>query len=398
MADETLGQRVADARKRKGLSQKEFAALMGRSESWVSQVERDVLPVDRLAIRQKLSEVLTVSFLDPAGSVPQAAYPTPVHTDLDRLRSALTGHPALLALFGAGDEPPTIDELQCLADTAWKQALDSDFGALADVIPQLERAVRASTGDDRLQLLAIVARSYQAASAGFARQNEADAAWLSADRALRAAEEAGDPLAVIASLFRTAHTFMRLRQFDQAKQVALDAIDALDTRMDDNPSVETLSLYGAMHLVIAALAGFDNDRAAARTALDEAERVAELVGEGSNAYDTEFSPTNIQIHRVSIAVDLGDAGEAIDVASKLDVAHLSNERRMRVLLDTARAHIQRRQFDEAIGALLRAEATAPEHLRSHTVAHETINELLVREDAEGHDDLVSLAQRVGAVV
>lgn len=161
-------------------------------------------------------------------------------------------------------------------------------------------------------------------------------------------------------------------------------------------SSQVAMLYGAMQLVIAALAGFDNDRPAARSALDEAERVAELVGEGSNAYDTEFSPTNVQIHRVSIAVDLGDAGEAIDVASKLDAEHLSNERRMRVLLDTARAHIQRRQFDEAIGALLRAEATAPEHLRSHTVAHETINELLPRDDAERHDDLLLLAHRVGA--
>jgi transcriptional regulator with XRE-family HTH domain len=397
MADETLGQRVADARKRKGLSQKEFASLMGRSESWVSQVERDVLPVDRLAIRQKLGEVLGISFLDPTGAVPQAAYPTPVHTDLDRLRSALTGHPALRDLFGAGEESATVDDLQCRAGTAWKQALDSSFGPLADVIPQLEQAVRASTGDDRLRLLAMVARSYQAASAGFARQNEADAAWMAADRALRAAEESGDPLAVIASLFRLAHTFMRLRQFDQAKQVALDAIDALDTRMEDSPSADKLSLYGAMHLVVAALAGFDNDRTAARAALDEAERVAELVGEGHNAYDTEFSPTNVQIHRVSIAVDLGDAGEAIDVARQLDARHLSNERRMRVLLDTARAHIQRRQFDEAIVALLQAEATAPEHLRSHTVAHETINELLPREDVDRHDDLLALARRVGAV-
>ena len=40
MADQTIGERIAEARKRKGLSQKDFASLMGRSESWVSQVER----------------------------------------------------------------------------------------------------------------------------------------------------------------------------------------------------------------------------------------------------------------------------------------------------------------------------------------------------------------------
>lgn len=83
-------------------------------------------------------------------------------------------------------------------------------------------------------------------------------------------------------------------------------------------------------------------------------------------------------------------------ANRLDAHHLSNERQMRVLLDTARAHIQRRQFDEAIGALLLAEATAPEHLRSHTLAHETIREMLRRADTDRFEALVALAQRVGA--
>lgn len=41
----TLGQRVAELRRGRGVSQKDFAVEVARSESWVSQVERDVLPV-----------------------------------------------------------------------------------------------------------------------------------------------------------------------------------------------------------------------------------------------------------------------------------------------------------------------------------------------------------------
>ncbi|MEM9562172.1 MAG: helix-turn-helix transcriptional regulator [Actinomycetota bacterium] len=397
MAEATLGERVADARKRKGLSQKDLATLMGRSESWVSQVERDVLPVDRLAIRQKLSEVLGVSFLDPAAAIPQSAYPTAVHTDLDELRSTLTGHPALAALLDQDDDGPTLAELESQADDAWKRALDSDFGQLAQIISELEQAARQAKGKDHKQLLAMLARSYQAASAGFARQNEADAAWLAGDRALTAAEESGDVFAVIASQFRLAHTFMRIRRFDQARLVAVRSIDSLNQFETAGGPPEALSLYGAMHLVLAALAGFDNDRTGARAALDEAERIAGIVGEGRNDYDTEFGPINVQIHRISIAVDLGDAGEAIEIASRLDPTQLSNERQMRVLLDTARAHGQRRQIADAVACLLEAERTAPEHLRSHTVAHQTVRDLLGQRDAQASEELADLARRLAVL-
>lgn len=61
MADSHLvGERIAYHRKRLGLSQVEFAALVGRSESWVSQVERGVRSVDRMSVLQKVADVLTV--------------------------------------------------------------------------------------------------------------------------------------------------------------------------------------------------------------------------------------------------------------------------------------------------------------------------------------------------
>jgi transcriptional regulator with XRE-family HTH domain len=395
MAEEPIGRRIAEARSRKGLSQKDFASLMGRSESWVSQVERGVLPVDRIAIRQKLTEILGVSFVGTDGTVTQAAYPTPVHTDLDRLRTALTGHPAMLDLFREPGPAPAVGELQADADEAWKRALDSDFGPLAEMIPRLEGALRQVTAEGREAVLAMLARSYQAASAGFARQNEGDAAWVAADRALRVAEQTGDPLSVVAGQFRLAHTMMRLRLFDQARAVASTTIEALEGGVDSDQPREAVALLGAMHLVLAALAGFDNDRSAAREALDEAERLADIVGEGRNDYDTEFSPTNVQIHRVSIAVDLGDAGEAIEVAKRIDTSSLSNERQMRLLLDTARAHIQRRQFADAIAKLTAAEQVAPEHLRSHTVAHQTVGDLLAQRDGQESAELTALAERLG---
>lgn len=55
-----LGERVAARRRQLGLSQVELAGRVGRSESWVSQVERGVRAVDRVPVRAALAEALEV--------------------------------------------------------------------------------------------------------------------------------------------------------------------------------------------------------------------------------------------------------------------------------------------------------------------------------------------------
>lgn len=58
MVGVTFGERVARRRAQLGLSQVELAALVERSESWVSQVERGVRAVDRLTVRARLAAAL----------------------------------------------------------------------------------------------------------------------------------------------------------------------------------------------------------------------------------------------------------------------------------------------------------------------------------------------------
>ena len=60
MVARSIGQRIAIARRRRGLSQAVLANLIGRSESWLSQVERGIRSVDRLPVLMDLAEVLRV--------------------------------------------------------------------------------------------------------------------------------------------------------------------------------------------------------------------------------------------------------------------------------------------------------------------------------------------------
>src|SRR6516162_9184632 len=60
MAGSGLGTRIAAYRRRRGLSQAALAGLVGRSESWRSQVERGLRSVDSLSVILDLSRVLRV--------------------------------------------------------------------------------------------------------------------------------------------------------------------------------------------------------------------------------------------------------------------------------------------------------------------------------------------------
>jgi transcriptional regulator with XRE-family HTH domain len=57
MQDIPIGERIKLYRRRRGLSQPKLAQLIGRSESWLSQVERGVRSVDRLSTIIELSRV-----------------------------------------------------------------------------------------------------------------------------------------------------------------------------------------------------------------------------------------------------------------------------------------------------------------------------------------------------
>ena len=66
--DRAVGQRIARARRRRGLSQAVLAGLVGRSESWLSQVERGKRGVDSHSVLARLAEVLRVDIEELTGS------------------------------------------------------------------------------------------------------------------------------------------------------------------------------------------------------------------------------------------------------------------------------------------------------------------------------------------
>ena len=406
--DLVFGDRIAELRHRRGLSQRQLAAAIGRSESWVSQVERGVQPVQRLPVLRRLADALGV----PAGDLrPEAGAPTPpppatkeLPARLDGLRAALAGHPAPDCVFPGGDQAPASDtaQLRERVDQVWQLVHGGRFEAAAQeltaLLPTLESAVRSSAGRSRRAVSRLLAGAYQAAAAALAHVDDSEAAWVAADRSIRAGEDSGQPLEVIAGLYRMAHVFLRLGRLDLAESVAASAARTLAGRIEQpgGPPQE-LALYGALQLARAVIAARANERQEARRHVGTARQVAGRLGEDRNDFGLEFSPTSVEVDAVTVAVDLGDAGEALEAAAGLDVSSLSAERQARLHLDIARAHAQRHHVGEALKALLTAEQLSPEQVHGHAPARETILDLLGLSGRRPSEELQDLARRCGVI-
>jgi transcriptional regulator with XRE-family HTH domain len=101
------GERIAVYRRRRGLSQAALAGLVGRSESWLSQVERGIRSVDRLSVLLDMAKILHVDVEALIGRPWQLAPNGPaVAQGLDAVRQVMTRYDHLL-----GVEAPLLPSL-----------------------------------------------------------------------------------------------------------------------------------------------------------------------------------------------------------------------------------------------------------------------------------------------
>jgi len=394
---QALGRRIAAERHRRGLSQPELARLLGRSVAWVSQVERGVRKIDRMSVLETVATALEVPLYELAAEAPVVAAVTEEPPGAAGLRLVLSGAHALRAMLD-GRHPAALSTLRTRSRKAWELTHAGQYTDLADLLRglvlDLETAARALPEAQRAEVFELMAATYQACSAALAKLSEPEAAWIAADRAMAAAERAGNPLLVAAGAFRLVHVFIAARHYDQAEETARTAADGLQSRADDGDP-QAMSLWGGLTLQRAVIASRVNDPEAAYVHLERAAQVASRLGEGRNDYNTEFGPANVGLYEIAVAVELGDAGRALRAAASVDTTGLSAERRARMLIDVARAHAQRRQVDDAVSVLRQAEDITPEQIRAHDRVRQLISDLMAMQDPPS-TELRDLAERIGS--
>lgn len=376
--DKAFGRRVAFHRKKLGYSQSEFAALLDRSETWLSQVERGVRKIDRMSVLERLAAALDVPLAELAPEQKVVAASTEAPKAATTLSLALSSSEALAAVLSDA-QAVDLDRLDAGSERAWEYAHGSRYddlaGLLVELLPELERAQRQTGGEDYRRACVATARAYHATAGVLSKLGETAAAWVAVDRAIHAAEEAGDPLLMAEGAFRLSIVFQTTRRFDLAMRAAASAAEAIASLVDQGEPA-AVAVHGALHLQLAVAAARINDGDAAYRYLDIARRGGDRLGEDRNDYNTEFGPTNVVLHEAAVAVELGDAGRAVRVAARADAAGLSPERQARLLIEVARAHAQLRDPEAVASSLQEAMRIAPEQIEASWRVRELVADLV----------------------
>jgi transcriptional regulator with XRE-family HTH domain len=397
----TVGERVAWYRRRRGMSQEVLAGLIGRTADWLQRAENNRIQLDRLSVIRSLAQVLDVSIGDLIGEPVLLDWTADSRTQtVPALRAVLMDYSQLSPLLANADgqrQPPPLDQLARQVADIFDAYQHSRFGYVTAHAPGLLQdtvaAARTADEDDAVRAHELLALSYQAAASVLTKLGEADLAWIAAERGLTAAQRT-DSRVVLGSLFRSvAHTLLATGRFQPAVSLVDRAAGVLgsDLGMAEGPM---LSVYGSLFLTGAMAASRAEDRPTTRAFLHEAQEAASRLGADANYMWTAFGPTNVAIHQVNTAMELGDVQIALDIGPALDTSELPTERRVRHALEVARAYSARNRRDDGLAAILDAERMAPEQVRHHFISRQLVLTWMRQQRSKPSLELAGLASRL----
>ena len=400
----SVGDRVAFYRRRRGMTQATLAAMVSRSEDWLSKVERGDRQVRRLDVISELAQALRVPLEDLLGQ-PVLLEDDDQATDDDvpAVREALMSHRRLSrTLFGSSGAPAELASTENIAEFVWTDYQRGRTGKVIAALPNLLRSAQALE-DAPLQgqesrCWAVSARIHHLAATTLAKIGEVDLAWIAAERAMTAAEQSGDPVALASAARAGTHALLAVGRFDEAVDLGDTAAEWLKGQIsEEDPAA--LSVLGMLYLRTAVAAAHRQDRSTSNHLLALASEKARILGHDGNYWHTSFGPTNVALHRVATGLSLDDVSWVIEQGSRIDSSHMPVERSVAHKIDLARANSYQARDDDALTYLLDAEESAPQLVHHSAVVREVVKAMLRRARASmtRESPLGGLAERCRAI-
>ena len=402
LAGEAAGQRIAQARRRRGLSQAVLAGLVGRSESWLSQVERGKRGIDSHSVLTRLAEILRVDIAEITGAESGTTDTEHNYPAASLIEQAMMGYSSPgQATPGQSGWHAKLSHLRARARAAYQAYQATRYDATGRLLPGLIRDIEAAsqiTAAGTPAVCEVRALVYDTAAALLNRVGEPFLAWAAADRAMSAATYSGEPLLAAVGAWRLSYIVTSRQHPQEALDLAMSAAGALQRAMRSS-SPEHLSVYGALHLAAATAAAAAQDWDMTTTLLATARGIADRTGD-ANHMGTAFGHVNVSIHAISASLRLGDPKAAVQAGEALDPASIPIGlvgRRTQVNLDLARAYAMRRQDAAAVNLLLAAERLSPQLVRYDPITRDVLADLLRREHRPSTPELRPLARRAGLI-
>ncbi|MGH4024068.1 MAG: helix-turn-helix domain-containing protein [Pseudonocardiaceae bacterium] len=376
VAGRSVGSRVAALRKLAGVSLEELATAAQASVSLIQAVEQGLTPASP-AFTARAAAALGLDITALTGQ--------PYYELMMNPRSSAGGIAVLREVLCEQDDPAPIDLLLNLnvlrgwLDRLARQRFQARYTRIARDLPELLRELyvhQATPPPDprNRELLAVLLDdAYSLAQSMCYRLGFLDLTATVDDRRALAASATGDPLRVAVAAF--AQTRLLLNRGDYNRCVR--QVGAVLDSIVDLPGAAARAVCGQLHLRLAIVAARDGRRLDAETHLAEAQ---DVVASGVPAYpylDINCSRLNVDMHQVSVPVELNDDTTAIARAQSVQTAQAGDDDREcsrigRYYIDLARAWILHGDRPQAWDALNTARELTPELVCYHPSAWESV--------------------------
>ncbi|MEU8392503.1 XRE family transcriptional regulator [Micromonospora sp. NPDC048843] len=304
---------------------------------------------------------------------------------------------AALARYGTPQAPQKTDELRRQVGYAWLSYQHAHYGQLVRVLPGLLHAVQGARSPE------LLVQAYRITSSLLVKLGEADLGWLAADRAMSAAREdpslaataaisVGQALRAqdrahlaLAALLPAANRVLPPSSHsgdqevsgtfgDQTVPKPLDQQGQRGSRgQGDRPE---WAVGGTLLLQAALAAAGCGEHRQADELVDRAAGIAASLRGYDDPHRTNFGPIAVELARVLVAAQRGDAVEALrrhsTVVRREGWRRLPAEYRGAYLVDVARAYLQVGDLRGAARALVDADSVAPAEVRCRPLARTVI--------------------------
>lgn len=398
MPEMPIGQLIRLYRINRKMTMAQVATHAGISARYLEMIEAN-LKTPSVPTLRRIAQVLRVRTSALLGDAPSEESADPAARRLDAVERALFSYGLP---HDTAAEPPGLAALAARVDaarTAWflsPTKFTDVLAVLPELIVDVEYAVRAY--GRALESCRIATEVYRIALPVCKHAGRTDLSGLLADRAMRYAEESGDPVTTAAASWEVGHALLLGDMPEGALDIAMRAAERLKPLLSEGTS-EVFSVYGGL-LLCAVLAHVRAGQPWRGRQLlrGPASEVAKRVGDGKNHYGMVFGPANVAIHAAALEAEAGEISEAIRLADQVDITTVASlARRTTHLYTIARCYDQRNNDAAVLVHLQMAYRQCPQDFQYKREPQRLLASLIRRARPSFATEVRDFAAKVGVV-
>lgn len=410
MADYAIGNRVAELRRRRGMTQEGLAEAAGLAVGVVRKVEQGgTARMESYHVIARALGVVTMVFVPPASAAPE---PIEAHDGRDLIladmRDAIVppvGLDGPIYQEHLDEGAPDLDRLQQATRSLVAAYHGNRYDFVAQMAPGLIRSAHYhvdTVGAQRRRDAVRLRGDVLGLTGRYLIQVRAhDLALIAFRDALRDATEAGDQPLAASVIGSQAWVMLRQARFTEVERLCAAVADELEPRMS-TATPDTLGAWGRMLLRASSAAARNNRPDEAREYLSMATAAAARVGREDPDIPghMSFGPLTVAVKGVEGELIAGKPDTALRLAEQLprDVGEITPSGWQRHRLDVARALAMTGEHDRATEVLEELRQQAPDWLRHQRLARDIAGDLVRARKRMPTEEQRSLADFLGADV